>query len=192
MKFHISFIGVLLLLTIHLSAQKSSTYAGLNRLLDTEFFEKFESLKTDIEDKVVQVKLVEYKYHEEDIETLMDSYNASADYYNKILEDIKTDLLIRRNRKKLIAYPDAYVANLEVKLEKAEEFYANTFAVDYYEITGNTASLPFGLINDIIKYAQIAIELIKAIKKEVKKYNETILDEYLIKPYKFRYWDEIT
>jgi len=191
MKLHINFIGILLLCSMNLFAQ-NSTYKGLNELLGTEFFKKFESLKTDVEAKVVQVKLEEYKYHEEDIEALRDSYNASAEYYNRILEKVKNDLLNRRARKKLIAYPDAYTKDLGVKLEDAEEFYANTFGKEYFEITGNTASIPFGLINDIIKYAQVAIELIKAIKKEVKKYNEKLLDEYLINPYKFKSWDEIS
>lgn len=191
MKIKIYFILFYILIALQLSAQ-NSTYKGLNELLSTEFFEKYKSLKTDIEDKVIQVKLEEYKYHEEDMDALIESYNASAEYYNRIIEKVKNDLLKRRERKKLIAFPDAYVKDLGIKLERAEEYYASTFGDEYYNLTGNTAAIPIGLINDIIKYAQIAIELVKAIKKEVKKYNEKLLDEYLIQPYKFKTWDEIT
>jgi len=191
MKKLIVFSAIFGMFAVQSFAQQNSPYKGLNQLLSMDFFEKFDELKNNIEDNVIQVKLVEYKYDDEELEILMDSYNASAKYYNKILEDMKNDLLNRRERKKMIAYPDAYVANIGVRLENAEDFYANTFQEEYFDITGNTAAIPWGLVNDIIKYSQVAIEVIKAVKAEVKKYNETLLGKHLVEPYRFREWDEI-
>lgn len=191
MKRLIIFFIFFILFSVQSFGQNNSPYKGLNQLLNTDFFEKFDDLKNEIEDKAIQIKLVEYKYEEGELETLIDSYNASVKYYNKILEDMKNDLLNRKERKKMLAYPDAYAANLGVKLEKAEEFYANTFQEEYFNITGNTATIPWGLIGEIIKYSQVAVEIMKTVKAEIKRYNETLLDTHLIEPHRFRTWDEI-
>lgn len=190
MKLYFSIFGLILLLTTQIQAQ--STYQGLNKLLNMEFFDEYDSLKMSIEDKVLQVKLEEYKYHQEDIEKLMDSYNAAAEYFNRTMfEKMKNDLLKRRERRKMISFPDVYAQDMGVRLKKAKEFYERTFGKEYYDITKNTAAIPMTLIYDIIKYSQVAIELIKAIKKEVKKYNDKLLNDYLIEPHKFKAWDEI-
>jgi hypothetical protein len=47
------------------------------------------------------------------------------------------------------------------------------------------------MLPQIIKYAQLAIEVIKRIDGEIKKMNEAILDQYLVQPYRFKRWDEI-
>jgi len=191
MRTHLFLVCFLLLSAIQMSAQNSN-YVGLDRLIGSDFFKKFEELKISIKDKVVQIKLEEYKYLDADIENLRNSYNTSAEYYNRILEKIKNDILDKKERKKMKTYPEAYVKDLEIKLESATEYYTNSFHKKYLDITGYTGSIPSNLINDIIQYAQTAIEMISAYKKEVKKYDEKLLDKYLIQPYKFKTWDEIT
>lgn len=178
---------------IHLSvfSQSNSVYNGLNTFLGSDFFATLEEVRDNVEDKVVQIKLKEHQYDDEDMEILMDSYNASAKYYNRILLGLKHDLLNKKKRREMIKFPNGYIADLQNKLERANEYYANTFEEEYFNITGNTGAIPVQLITDIIKYAKISIELIKAVKAEVKKFNEDMMAKHLIEPYSFKPWDEI-
>lgn len=171
--------------------QSNTAYNGLNTFLGSDFFTKFEEVRNNVEDKVIQIKLKEHQYDEEDVQILMDSYEASAKYYNRILEGLKYDLLNKRKRKEMIKFPNGYVANLRDKLDKANEYYANTFEEEYFNITGNTAAIPVNLLTDIIKYVKVSIDIIKAIKAEVKRFNEDLMNKNLLEPYQFRTWEEI-
>ncbi len=171
--------------------QSNTAYNGLNTFLGSDFFTKFEEVRKNVEDKVIQVKLKEHQYDDDDIDILIDSYTASAKYYNRILEGLKYDLLNKRKRKEMIKFPNGYVSNLQDKLEKANEYYANTFEEEYFNITGNTGAIPINLLTDIIKYVKVSIEIVKAIKAEVKRFNEELMNKNLLAPYQFRTWEEI-
>ena len=182
----------LLAVTSHAFAQSSSV-AALKTLQQTEFFNEFKELRDRSQSAVKNFKTIQGRYSEEQVAAVTAAYNSSADYFNAALHNIKADLMQKEKRKYLIAYPDAYSKQIEADLYRAKEYYANTFQKEITELTNGqiTGAALIVLIPQIIKYTQLAIEVVKRIDGEIKKMNETILNQYLVEPYKFKTWDEI-
>ncbi|HEX5112631.1 MAG TPA: hypothetical protein VFV79_07280 [Saprospiraceae bacterium] len=174
-------------------AQGKSTYMGLNQFLNTEFITKYDEAKTKAEQSVIDFKRIQGEFSQEDITAVMDAYNASAERFNQILYKIKDDLLDRQKRKFIIQYPDDYARQIEGELSRAKEFYANNYQRKLVEVTdGRITGMPLlVLLPEIIKYGKIAFQIFQSIKAEMKKYNEAMLEEYLIQPYRLRSWNEL-
>ena len=175
-------------------AQGKSTYMGLNQFLNTDFITKYDEAKTKAEQSVIDFKRIQGEFSQEDITAVMDAYNASAERFNQILYKIKDDLLDRQKRKFIIQYPDDYARQIEGELSRAKEFYANNYQRKLVEVTdGRITGMPLLiLLPEIIKYGKIAFQIFQSIKAEMKKYNEAMLDEYLIQPYRLRSWNELS
>ena len=174
-------------------AQGKSTYMGLNQFLNTDFITKYDEAKTKAEQSVIDFKRIQGEFSQEDITAVMDAYNASAERFNQILYKIKDDLLDRQKRKFIIQYPDDYARQIEGELSRAKEFYANNYQRKLVEVTdGRITGMPLlVLLPEIIKYGKIAFQIFQSIKAEMKKYNEAMLDEYLVQPYRLRSWNEL-
>jgi hypothetical protein len=99
----------------------------------------------------------------------------------------------REKRKYLITYPEAYSKQVEADLYRAKEYYANTFQKEVTQLTNGqiTGTAFLALLPQIMKYTQLAIEVMKKVDGEIKKMNEAILDQHLVQPYRFKHWDEI-
>jgi hypothetical protein len=173
--------------------QSSSTYMALNQFLNTEFFKEFETLRLRSEKAVKDFKTIQNKYSEEDIEAVRDAYNSSAEMFNAVLLNIKNDLLHKQKRKFLVAFPEDYSKQIEADLYRAKEYYANTFQREVSQVTDGeiTGVAIMALLPQLIKYTKLAMSVIKKIKAEIKKFNESLLQKYLIDPYHFKTWDEI-
>lgn len=186
------FLFLFLAVTLNALAQSSSVVA-LKTLQQTEFFNEFRELRDRSQASVKNFKTIQSRYSEEEVAGVIAAYNSSADYFNAALRNIKTDLMHKEKRKYLIAYPDAYSKQVEADLYRAKEYYANTFQKEITELTNGqiTGAALIVLIPQILKYTQLAIEVIKKVDSEIKKMNENILEQYLVEPYKFKTWDEI-
>ena len=173
--------------------QLDATYDAINQFATTAFFKEFFSARESAEKSVLKFKREEVSnYSEEEIQELADAYNESADYFNTVLFNIKRDMLNKDIRKYMTQFPDLYSKQVEYDLVNAKEFFANTFQKKLREITGeeDPASL-MALLPQLIKYSKTAFQLLQNVKARVRKFNEELIDKYLITPYRFRNWDEI-
>ena len=172
---------------------QSGAVTALRTLQETAFFNEFRELRDRSETAVKNFKTIQGRYSKEEVDNVISAYNASADFFNAALLNIKTDLMHREKRKYLINYPDAYSKQVHADLYRAKEYYANTFQKEVTQLTNGqiTGSALIALLPQIMKYTQLAIEVIKKVDAEIKKMNEAILDKYLVEPYKFKHWDEI-
>lgn len=172
---------------------QSGTVVALRSVQDTEFFTEFKELRDRAHTSVKNFKLIQDRYSEMEVSNLKNTYNASADYFNAVLYNIKADMQQRDKRKYMISYPDSYSKQVEADLYRAKEYYANTFQREITELTDGqiTGSALVALLPQMLKYAQLVIQMIKEVDKQIKKMNETVLNNYLIEPYRFQKWDEI-
>ena len=171
----------------------NSPYWGLNSFLNSDFMTKFEECRTRAEQSVIDFKRIQNEFSEEDRQKVMDAYNASANKFNDILYQIKTDLLDRNKRKFIIQYPDAYAKQIETDLNRAKDFYAANYQTQLQRVTDGriTGSALIVLLPEIIKYGQLAFQIFKQLQGEIKKYQTDMLDAHLFVPYKFHAWGEL-
>lgn len=173
----------------------NSPYWGLNCFLNSDFILKFEEARSRAEQSVHDFKAMsaQEEFSEEDVQRVMDAYNASANRFNDVLYKIKDDLLDKRKRKYLVRYPDDYALQIEAELNKASNFYDENYARTVTEVTGGRVQTVafLTLLPEIIKYFKVGIALFKKVKKEIRKYNEELMDLHLIQAYRFHSWDEI-
>lgn len=172
---------------------QSGAVAALNTLQQTAFFNEFKELKDRSETAVRNFKTIQGRYSEEEVANVASAYNSSADYFNAALLNIKKDLMHKEKRKYLISYPEAYSKQVEADLYRAKEYYANTFQKEVVQLTNGqiTGSALIALMPQILKYTQLAIEVIRRVDSEIKKMNEAVLDQHLVEPYRFKRWNEI-
>jgi hypothetical protein len=175
------------------AAQGHSTYWGLNQFLNTEFINKYEEARDRAEQSVKDFKTIQSEFSPEEVSSVMDGYNASAERFNQVLYKVKDDLLDKQKRKFIIQFPDDYARQIEGELNRAKDFYANNYQRRLVEVTdGRITGTPLLLLlPEIIKYGKIAFQLFQSIKAEMKKYNESMMDQYLIQPYRFKSWNEL-
>lgn len=192
-KFLFFFSLSMLFLSVESAAQSKSTFAALNRFLDTKFFEDYLELRNRSEKAVRGFKAIQHQYSEEEVQVIIDSYNASANYFNSTLSNIKQDLLDRSFRKFLVQYPSKYSKQVEADLFHAKEFYANTFQREVATLTNGqiTGAGFLALLPQVMKYIKLSFGVFNKIKAEIKKFNNGLLDKYLIEKYRFRSWEEI-
>ena len=179
--------------SLEMTAQSKSTFAALHQFLDTQFFKDYLELRNRSEKAVRGFKAIQHQYSEEEIQVIIDSYNASANYFNSTLTNIKQDLLDRSFRKFLVQYPSKYSKQVEADLFHAKEFYANTFQREVATLTnGQVTGVGFlALLPQVMKYIKLSFGVFNKIKGEIKKFNTGLLDKHLIEKYRFRSWEEI-
>jgi hypothetical protein len=197
MRYFIGFIVILT--TLQTAAAQTcpgkSPFWGLNCFLNSDFIVKFEEARSKAEQSVRDFKQMQASenFSDSDVERVMDAYNASANEFNNVLYKIKDDLLDKKKRKYVIDYPDDYALQIEAELNKSKNFYANTYQKAVTEVTGGriTGMAFLLLVPEIIKYGKLAFDLFQKIKAEVKKYNDSLFQQYLIDSYRFHSWDEL-
>ncbi len=201
MKIRYLYIPLLLLCTVIVRGQEvecpgKSPFWGLNCFLSSDFMIKFEAARNKAEQSVKDFKKMSAteEYSEEDVERVMDAYNKSANRFNEVLYKIKDDILDKKKRKIITQSPTDYASIIEAELDKAKSVYANTYQKAVTEVTGGKITgMPFILLlPEIIKYGKLAFEIFNRIKAEIKKYNENLMEEYLITPNRFHSWDELS
>ena len=170
-----------------------SVYTALNHFLSQDFFSEYEELRSRAEESVRQFKYVQHKYSEEEITNVMYGYDAAAGYFNSVLLNIKNDLLDKRKRNYMVQFSEDYAKQIEADLYRAREFYENTYQKEVIKVTNGeiTGAAFLALLPKIIGYAKTAFSVYKKIKKQMKKFNEDLLDKHLIQRYKFKKWNEI-
>ncbi len=168
-------------------------YFALNMFLNTDFFKQYNEMRTRAETSVKDFKRIQYRYSPEEIKAVQDSYNASAEYFNQVLYNIKGDILNKQKNKFIIQFPADYSKQVEADLYRAKEFYANTYQKELSRVTNGELNgfAMLALLPQIMQYAPMAMDILRKIQDQIKKFNENMLNQYLIQPYHFKTWDEI-
>jgi len=187
----------ILLFTLGQSAwaqARPGTYRALLTFLSTDFFEEYLQLRERAYESVHQFKVRQGEYSPEDVEKIRASYEQSAAYFNKMLYNIKADLLHPQRRKYIVQFPQNYSKEVECDLRRAREFYENTYGQEVIRVTKGevTGSAFLALVPDLIRYGKTAFDVLKKIQSEIKRFNEKLLDEELIQKYSFKTWEEIS
>jgi hypothetical protein len=168
-------------------------YIGLRQFLETNFMREFVKTRDESERMVRRFKKSANRYSEEQVQQVADAYNNSAEQFNQTLYNIKEDLLDKQKRKFVVLYPDDYSKEVECDLYRARDFYAKNFQKAVVEVSGESSETSsfLLLLPQLIQYGQAAFDIFARFKEELKKYNESILNKYLVEEYRFRHWDEI-
>ena len=191
MKINITIVCCLIFFQTSINAQ--DVYIGLRQFMSTNFMKEFIKMRDDSERTVRCFKNGSNRYSEEQIQEVANAYNNSAEQFNQTLYNIKDDILDKRKRRFLVLYPDDYSKQVECDLYRAKDFYSRNFQKALVEVTGDdagTGSLLLG-IGTLISLVKGGMDVFAQFKAEWKKYNEGILNKYLIEEYRFHHWDEI-
>jgi hypothetical protein len=171
----------------------NTPYFALNMFLNTDFFKQYDEMRIRAEKSVKDFKRVQSRYSPEEVQTVKDAYNASAEYFNQVLFNIKGDILNKEKNKFIVQFPADYSKQIEADLYRAKEFYANTYQKEISRVTNGELNgfALLALLPQVMQYAPVAIDVLKKIKDQINKFNENMLNQYLIQPYHFKTWDEI-
>lgn len=197
MKKHLLLSVLLALLSMHLGAQPNKKVApALQGFLNTEFMTKFRDLRIGAESTAISVQANASTIMPSDMARLRGGYDQTAIRANQFLENIKMDFLNSKKMKSIADFPDMYGDGLRYKLQDIADFYAANFqqpladaTVGQDNVDGSAVLL---LVVEAIGLTKGLIGYFNNIKREARQYTDDYLVEHLVKPYRWRYWDELS
>jgi len=184
----------LLLLGITLSAQPNKKIApALSTFLNTEFMLKFNDLKIDGESTAADIIAREAQLKPADVVRIRTAYNQTAQRANKMLEMIKQDFLDSKKLKSIDAMPDMYSDGLKLRLAELSEFYASHYKQALMDAAGEqlAGSPLLFIVSEMINLTKGLTNYFRQMHREARLYTEDHLNQFLIKPHRWRFWNEI-
>lgn len=165
---------------------------ALSKFLNTEFMLKYHDLRIEAESAVINVQ-TNPQIQGSDLYRLRAAYDQTAQRANKIIESIKQDFMNRKKLKTVGDFPEMYSDGLRYKLQDLADFYAINFKQPVADLTQNQVdgSAIFLLVTEMIGLTKGLIDYFGQIERESKMYTDTYLQEHLVLPYRWRYWDEL-
>lgn len=194
MKTHLFFLIATLSLISGLSAQPNKKLApALGKFLNTEFMIKFHDLKLEAESAAMNVIAKEQKMKPDDVAKVRTAFNQTAQRANKILEGIKQDFLDPKKLKSIESMPDLYSDGLKLRLIELQEFYSMHFQQTLADATADQVDGgPLLLIiTELINLTRGLTAYFAQMQREARMYTEDYLNQHLIKPHRWRYWNEV-
>ncbi len=148
----------------------------LNKFLDSEFFKKFESMKSKCEESMIGFNdsKQQFTYEEGKIVLLNKSYDNCVSKFNGIIENVIADLMNKKKRKEIARDTEKYSESLSEQLKEAEIEY-NKFSKTIDDVSNHnysnidiTPSI-FSILNVIEQSVRMFIDL----KKEFALFQES-------------------
>jgi len=166
---------------------------SLEGFLQTPLMDKFKDLKIEAESLVITFKTRQQDFASEDINTIKGSYENFVTAYNKVLRQIKTDFMNRKQRKAISNNPNWYAATLELQFRNLEDKYTQNLLQEVANLTGSDdySAFPLVALLGMIDLARDFVNHIARIKYEGKKIREQHLEQYFIQPYSMRHWRDL-
>lgn len=169
---------------------------ALTQFLNTEFMVKFRDLRIAAESATLSVQSNQGNLKPADVFRLRSAYDQTATRANQLLENIKQDFLNAKKLKSIAEFPEMYSDGLRYKLQELSDFYAANFqqvladaSVSQDDVDGGAVLL---LVVELISLTKGLTTYFNEIKREARQYTESYLQEHLVLPYRWRYWDEMT
>ncbi len=189
---------LLLLLSASAFAQPNKKVGpALSKFLNTEFMVKYRDLRIEAESAAIGVQSRKDQMKTSDIFRLRTAYDQTASRANQLIEGVKQDFLNGKKLKSIAEFPEMYSDGLRYKLQDLADFYAANFqqvladaSVGQDEqIVGSAVLL---LVVELIGLTKGLTNYFAEIKREARQYTEAHLQENLVQPYRWRYWDELS
>lgn len=194
MKTHLCTLITTLLLISGLSAQPNKKLApALGKFLNTEFMVKFHDLKLEAESAAMNVIAKEQKMKPDDVAKVRTAFNQTAQRANKILEGVKQDFLDPKKLKSIEAMPDLYSDGLKLRLIELQEFYSMHFQQTLADATADQVdgSALLLIVTELINLTRGLTVYFAQMQREARMYTEDYLNQHLVKPHRWRYWNEV-
>ncbi len=190
------FAVLLLFVTASLYAQPNKKVGpALTKFLNTEFMVKYRDLRISAESAALSVQSNQGGIQQADMFRLRSAYDQTATRANQLLDNIKQDFLNSKKLKTIAEFPDMYSDGLRYKLQDLADFYTANFqqvladaSVSKDDVDGSAVLL---LVVELIGLTKGLTNYFNDIKREARQYTETHLQENLVQPYRWRYWDEL-
>lgn len=196
MKYAIFQIAAALLLSVAtLSAQPNKKVGpALSKFLNTEFMTKFRDLRIQAESAAISAQSRKDELKPADFMRLRSAYDQTASRANGLIENIKQDFLNQKKLKSIAQFPDMYADGLRYKLQDISDFYTANFQqvladAEVKDVDGSAVLL---LVVELISLSKGLTDYFAAIKREARQYTDAHLQENLVQPYRWRYWDEMS
>ncbi len=188
-------VTALLLTATALPAQPNKKVGpALSKFLNTEFMTKFRDLRIQAESQAISAQSRKDELKPADFMRLRSAYDQTASRANSLIENIKQDFLNQKKLKSIAQFPDMYSDGLRYKLQDLSDFYTANFQqvladAEVKDVDGSAILL---LVIELIGLSKGLTDYFAAIKKEARQYTEAHLQENLVLPYRWRYWDEMS
>ena len=168
---------------------------ALTKFLNTEFMIKYRDLRISAESAALGAQSNQGSFQQADLFRLRSAYDQTATRANQLLDNIKQDFLNAKKLKSISEFPEMYSDGLRYKLQELADFYSANFqqvladaSVSKDEVDGSAVLL---LVVELIGLTKGLTNYFGDIKREARQYTETHLQEHLVQPYRWRYWDEL-
>jgi len=172
---------------------------ALTNFLNTEFMLKYRDLRIMAESSVLSVQSNQGAgLVQADVYRLRSAYDQTATRANQLLDNIKQDFLLPKKLKTIAEFPEMYSDGLRYKLQELADYYSANFQqaladaavkVDGEEVDGSAVLL---LVVELIGLTKGLANYFSAMKRESRLYTDSYLQEHLVQPYRWRYWDELS
>lgn len=188
-------VTALLLTATALSAQPNKKVGpALSKFLNTEFMTKFRDLRIQAESAAISAQSRKDELKPADYMRLRSAYDQTASRANSLIENIKQDFLNQKKLKSIAQFPEMYSDGLRYKLQDLSDFYTANFQqvladAEVKDVDGSAILL---LVVELISLSKGLTDYFAAIKREARQYTEAHLQENLVQPYRWRYWDEMS
>ena len=189
---------ILMMLSVQALAQPNKKVApALSKFLNTEFMMKYRDLRIEAESAAISVQSKRDQMKSSDVFRLRTAYDQTATRANQLIEGVKQDFMNSKKLKSIAQFPEMYSDGLRFKLQDLSDFYAGNFqqaladaTVDENEEVMGSAVLL--LVVELIGLTKGLTNYFAAIKRESRQYTDAYLQEHLVQPYRWRYWDELS
>lgn len=169
---------------------------ALSKFLNTEFMVKFRDLRISAESAALQVQSNPTGLAQADVFSLRSAYDQTATRSNQLLENVKQDFLNPKKLQTIAEFPEMYSDGLRYKLQELSDFHTANFqqaladaaVKGYDDVDGGPMLL---LFLELISLTKGLTGYFSDIRRESRMYSESYLQEHLVQPFRWRYWDEL-
>lgn len=193
MKIQMSLLLVLLVFSSLMAQPNKRLAPALGQFMQTEFMVKFHDLKLEAESTVQNIIAKEQKLKPDDVTRIRIAFEQTGQRANKIIEGIKQDFLDPKRLKAIELDPNIYSDGLKLKLMELQDFYSSHFQQAVADATADQVdgSPLLFIITELIGLAKGLSSYFAQMQRESRMYTEDYLNQHLVKPHRWRYWNEV-
>jgi len=167
---------------------------ALSKFLNTDFMLKYRDLRIGAESAAIGVQSKKDEMKASDLVRLRSAYDQTASRANNLLDNIKQDFLNQKKLKSIAEFPEMYSDGLRYKLQELSDYYTANFqqVLADAQVKNVDGSAVLILVIELISLSKGLTDYFTAVRREAKMYTDAYLQEHLVQPYRWRYWDEIS
>jgi len=167
---------------------------ALRQFMQTEFMQQYSDLRIQAESEASNLIANASMYEPQDVTRVQIAYDRTAQRFNGLLDKIKGDFLDNQKLKFITRFPEDYSRGLELDIRELSDFYSQNLQQTLADVTNNQqdGSALLLLLMDLVKFSSTAIQHFSKIKQEARRYTDSYLTTHLVKPNRFKTWNEIS